>query len=75
MELYDSLCRRANSLGLLPEQIDPGSGAFMGNFPQAFSHAGLISSGVNLARLTSKENGIAKPISKRDASTPSRRNR
>ncbi|HEV2669368.1 MAG TPA: glycoside hydrolase family 15 protein, partial [Blastocatellia bacterium] len=54
MELYDSLCRRANPLGLLPEQIDPGSGAFLGNFPQAFSHVGLISSGVNLARLTSK---------------------
>lgn len=54
MALYDSLCARANSLGLLPEQIDPGSGAFLGNYPQAFSHIGLISSGVNLARLTQK---------------------
>jgi GH15 family glucan-1,4-alpha-glucosidase len=50
-ELYTSLCARANPLGLLPEQIDPGSGAFLGNYPQAFSHVGLISSGVNLARL------------------------
>jgi GH15 family glucan-1,4-alpha-glucosidase len=50
MDLYDSLCDRANPLGLLPEQIDPGSGAFLGNFPQGFSHVGLISSGVNLAR-------------------------
>jgi alpha,alpha-trehalase len=49
-ELYDSLCARANPLGLLPEQIDPGSGAFLGNFPQAFSHVGLIASGVNLGR-------------------------
>jgi GH15 family glucan-1,4-alpha-glucosidase len=55
MELYDSLCARANPLGLLPEQIDPSSGAFLGNYPQAFSHIGLISSGVNLARLTQKE--------------------
>jgi GH15 family glucan-1,4-alpha-glucosidase len=55
MALYDSLCARANSLGLLPEQIDPSSGAFLGNYPQAFSHVGLISSGVNLARLTKKE--------------------
>jgi GH15 family glucan-1,4-alpha-glucosidase len=55
MELYDSLCARANPLGLLPEQIDPSSGAFLGNYPQAFSHIGLISSGVNLARLTKKE--------------------
>jgi GH15 family glucan-1,4-alpha-glucosidase len=53
LELYDSLCRRASPLGLLPEQIDPVSGAFLGNFPQAFSHVGLISSGVNLARLAS----------------------
>lgn len=52
MALYDSLCARANSLGLLPEQIDPGTGAFLGNFPQGFSHIGLISSGVTLARLS-----------------------
>ena len=48
--LYDALCARANPLGLLPEQIDPASGAFLGNFPQAFSHVGVISSGINLAR-------------------------
>ncbi|MFC0598296.1 glycoside hydrolase family 15 protein [Streptomyces palmae] len=49
-ELYDSLCDRASPLGLLSEQIDPSSGEFMGNFPQAFSHIGIIASGVNLAR-------------------------
>ncbi|MEW6635372.1 MAG: glycoside hydrolase family 15 protein [Actinomycetota bacterium] len=51
-ELYDSLCDRANPLGLLPEQVDPTSGAFLGNYPQAFSHIGVISSGFNLARET-----------------------
>lgn len=50
LELYDSLCERAGALGLLPEQIDPTSGAYLGNYPQALSHVGLISSGVNLAR-------------------------
>jgi GH15 family glucan-1,4-alpha-glucosidase len=50
--LYESLCGRANPLGLLPEQIDPGSGAFLGNFPQALSHVGVISSGLNLDRLS-----------------------
>jgi len=55
-ELYDSLCGRANPLGLLPEQIDPGTGAFLGNFPQAFSHVGVISSGVNLARALDLQN-------------------
>lgn len=54
VELYDSLCSRAGPLGLLPEEIDPSTGAFLGNFPQAFSHVGVISSGVNLARLHRK---------------------
>ncbi|WP_042418104.1 glycoside hydrolase family 15 protein [Streptacidiphilus anmyonensis] len=51
-QLYASLCGRASPLGLLPEQIDPVTGAFMGNFPQAFSHIGIIASGVNLSRAT-----------------------
>jgi alpha,alpha-trehalase len=49
-ELYDSLCGRATELGLLAEEVDPTSGAFLGNFPQAFSHVGMISSGWTLAR-------------------------
>jgi alpha,alpha-trehalase len=50
IELYDSLCSRAGPLGLLPEEIDPGSGDFLGNYPQAFSHVGVISSGVNITK-------------------------
>jgi GH15 family glucan-1,4-alpha-glucosidase len=49
-KVYDSLCARASPLGLLPEQIDPTTGEFMGNFPQAFSHIGIIAGGVGLAR-------------------------
>jgi GH15 family glucan-1,4-alpha-glucosidase len=49
-ELYASLCGRASPLGLMSEQIDPSTGEFAGNFPQAFSHIGIITSGVNLAR-------------------------
>ena len=51
-QLYASLCARASPLGLLPEQIDPSTGEFIGNFPQAFSHIGVIASGVTLARAT-----------------------
>ena len=50
LELYDSLCERRSAVGLLPEEIDPTTGAFLGNFPQAFSHVGLISSGITLTR-------------------------
>ena len=49
-DLYDSLCARASPLGLLSEQIAPSTGELVGNFPQAFSHIGVISSGVTLAR-------------------------
>lgn len=54
-QLYDSLCARASPLGLFSEQIDPSTGAFRGNFPQAFSHIGVIASGVNLARAKAAE--------------------
>jgi len=49
-ELYGSLCARANPLGLLSEQINPTTGELVGNFPQAFSHIGVIASGVTIAR-------------------------
>ncbi|HEY6425694.1 MAG TPA: glycoside hydrolase family 15 protein, partial [Acidimicrobiales bacterium] len=51
-QLYESLCARASPLGLLSEQIDPSSGELTGNFPQAFSHIGVVASGVTLARAT-----------------------
>jgi GH15 family glucan-1,4-alpha-glucosidase len=58
-ELYTSLCARASPLGLLSEQIDPSTGEFIGNFPQAFSHIGVIASGVTLARALAAAGGQA----------------
>lgn len=55
--VFEALCARANHLGLLSEEIDPRDGSFLGNFPQAFSHVGLISSAVNLARTLDRERG------------------
>lgn len=47
--IYNRLMDRANHLGLFAEQIDPFSGTFLGNFPQAYSHLGAINSTLYLA--------------------------
>ena len=41
-KLFDRLVGNANDLGLLAEEIDGQDGELLGNFPQAFSHVGLI---------------------------------
>ena len=41
---------KANHLGLFAEMIDPRTGDFLGNFPQAYSHVGLIHTARNLSR-------------------------
>ena len=40
--LFDQLAGYANDLGLLGEEIDTANGEQLGNFPQAYSHIGLI---------------------------------
>ncbi|WP_319458544.1 glycoside hydrolase family 15 protein [Micromonospora sp. RTP1Z1] len=40
--LFERLAARVNDLGLYAEQIDQATGEHLGNFPQAFSHIGLI---------------------------------
>ncbi len=41
-EILDRVRRVKSPLGLLAEDLEPVSGAMWGNFPQAYSHVGLI---------------------------------
>jgi len=62
--LFDRLLNVRNDLGLLAEEYDPVSRRQLGNFPQAFSHIGLVNSAVNLSRAVG-------PVSQRTDTEPS----
>ena len=49
-ELFERLLGYANDVGLLSEEVDPITGALLGNFPQAFSHMGVINSAIQLQK-------------------------
>ena len=46
--VFERLLDLRNDVGLLAEEYDPTAGRLLGNFPQAFSHLGLVSSASNL---------------------------
>ena len=47
--LFERLLRLRNDVGLLAEEYDPAAQRLLGNFPQAFSHVGLINSAMGLS--------------------------
>jgi GH15 family glucan-1,4-alpha-glucosidase len=53
-QLFDLLSGYVNDLGLLAEEIDMATGEQLGNFPQAFSHIGLITAAWDIDK--AKEN-------------------
>jgi GH15 family glucan-1,4-alpha-glucosidase len=49
-KLFTRLLSRCNDVGLLAEEFDPLAGRMLGNFPQAYSHVGLINCALSLSR-------------------------
>ncbi|WP_435157101.1 glycoside hydrolase family 15 protein [Haladaptatus sp. DFWS20] len=61
-ELYLNILEYVSPLGLLAEEIDEYEGIQVGNFPQAFSHIGLINSALYLGRMTGRDSRGFAPI-------------
>ena len=51
VEVFERLLAIRNDVGLLSEEYDPRTRRLLGNFPQAFSHVGLINTARNLAHV------------------------
>jgi GH15 family glucan-1,4-alpha-glucosidase len=51
--IFEKMLGYANHLGLYAEELGP-TGEHLGNFPQAFTHLGLISAAYNLNRMLSE---------------------
>ncbi|MFN3200369.1 MAG: glycoside hydrolase family 15 protein [Bradymonadia bacterium] len=49
-QIFEAHLGCANAVGLLAEEVDPATGAALGNFPQAFSHLGVINAALALNR-------------------------
>jgi GH15 family glucan-1,4-alpha-glucosidase len=49
-EMFGRLLNIRNDVGLLSEEYDPAAKRLPGNFPQAFSHVGLVNRAFNLTR-------------------------
>lgn len=52
---FDALLAHSNGTGLWSEEIDPSTGEFLGNYPQGFSHIGLINAALAMTNAVKKE--------------------
>jgi GH15 family glucan-1,4-alpha-glucosidase len=50
--LFEKLLGISSDLGLLAEEYDPATKRLLGNYPQAFTHVGLVNSAYNLSHHT-----------------------
>jgi len=56
MENFDHLLHFSNHLGLLSEHVNPNDGSQWGNFPQTYSHVGLLNAAFQISRQLNQPN-------------------
>jgi len=54
-KLFERMLSYSSDLGLFAEEIDPRTGAALGNYPQAFTHLALIDAGVDLTEALARQ--------------------
>jgi len=59
-EVFDRAISYANDVGLLAEQVDTATGALLGNFPQAFSHVGMVNAANAISEAQTRQ--IPRPV-------------
>jgi GH15 family glucan-1,4-alpha-glucosidase len=57
VELFQRLMEYSNPVGLFSEDIDPATGSLLGNFPQAYTHVGLIHAATTIGELIESRDG------------------
>jgi GH15 family glucan-1,4-alpha-glucosidase len=60
-EIFSRAVAFANDVGLLAEEVKPATGELLGNFPQAFSHIGLINAAWAISQAEAKQSAASTP--------------
>jgi GH15 family glucan-1,4-alpha-glucosidase len=55
--IFERLLAYANPVGLFSEDVDPATGRLLGNFPQAYTHVGLIHAAITIGELLEARDG------------------
>ncbi len=62
LRLFEALLDRASPLGLFAEEMDPATGAHLGNYPQALTHATLVSAALALRDTAPVSGPVSAPL-------------